>query len=207
MELLKNEIKINVIKINKMKIIKNLKMTNYYLQYKKGLVLLTFFLSTMQFFSQEKEPVLTPKNEIKIDVSDIVFIRALDISYERYSSSNFTYGMSVLWVMENNDFYEKFAATPFLRYYFFNKEDFGVKGFFVEAFSKFAFGEYSDSFLFAGEKENYFDVGLGFSVGNKWVSSKGFTAEISFGVGRNLKLNDASPEMVFRGGLSIGYLF
>lgn len=174
--------------------------------FKKSLFFL-FLLITMQIFSQENQQESRAKNEIKIDVSDIVFFSALEISYERFNSSDMTYGVAFLWNINNDDFYENFAITPFFRYYFFNKEDFGVKGFFVEAFSKFASGEYSESLFFSDDKESYFDVGLGFSIGNKWVSSKGFTAELSIGSGRNLKLSNTSPDFVFRGGFSIGYMF
>ncbi len=174
--------------------------------FKKGLFFL-FLLITIQIFSQENIEDSRAKNEIKIDVSELVFFSALDISYERFNKSDMTYGVSFLWNFKNDDFYEKIAVTSFFRYYFFNKEDFGVKGFFVEAFSKFASGTYSESLFFSDDEENYFDVGLGFSVGNKWVSSKGFTAELSLGSGRNLKLDNASPDFVFRGGFSIGYMF
>ena len=92
--------------------------------------------------------------------------------------------------------------------YFFNKEDYGAKGLFVEVFSKFASGEdYDDVFNNGDEKVDYFDAALGLSIGKKWVNRRGFMLEISLGGGRNIGLDDNSPDFTFRGGVSLGYRF
>lgn len=175
-------------------------------------IILLFF--QLQSFSQENEnkTQLLKNHEIKIDALDLVFFSALEATYEHVSDTNNSYGISAFVnFKDTSGYYEKFAIVPFYRFYFFNKEDFGAKGFFVEAFSKFASGDSRrliDPLLLTDMEEiNYFDVALGFSLGKKWVNSKGFTFEFSLGVGRNLGLDDNSPEFAFRGGFSLGYQF
>ena len=127
---------------------------------------------------------------------------------------------------------DKFSLTPFYRFYFFNKKDFGGSGFFSEIFSKFGFGKHDVEYYnynpnndgpgidyWEVVEEDYFDIALGAAIGNKWINKKGWTFEISFGVGRFLlnstkenssigrDVNSLKPEAVIRGGLSIGKRF
>ena len=150
------------------------------------------------------------KNEIRLDVFDAAFFSALDVSYERVDDNAIGYGASLFVnLRDSNDggYYEKFAFTPFFRFYFFNKEDYGAKGLFVEVFSKFASGEDFVFFDDTEEEVDYFDAALGLSIGKKWVNRRGFMLEISLGGGRNIGLDDNSPEFTFRGGISLGYRF
>ncbi len=181
--------------------------------YFKLLMLLFFLVCQSQLFSQEKNDDFSSlkKHEIKIDAFDLAFLSTLDVTYERVSANSMSYGLSVFFnFKEQGGYTENFAVTPFFRFYFLNKEDFGSKGFFVEIFSKFASGNniFLDSlFNFEVEDKKYFDAALGFSIGKKWVNKKGFTFEISLGGGRNLGLDENSPEFLFRGGFSLGYQF
>jgi hypothetical protein len=119
--------------------------------------------------------------------------------------------------------------TPFYRFYFFNKRDYGGAGFFAEIFTKFSSGKHdveyynfsdnSGSDYIRVEEENFFDIAPGASIGQKWINKKGWTFEISAGVGRfllNKDENDSStgqeifsnrPEALVRGGFSIGRRF
>ena len=131
-----------------------------------------------------------------------------------------------------NKWINKFSLTPFYRFYFFNKRDFGGSGFFTEVFSKFSFGKHDVEYYnynpdvnspgidyWETIEENYFDIALGAAIGNKWINKKGWTFEISLGVGRFLlnpsednstigrEVNSFKPEAVIRGGLSIGKRF
>lgn len=145
-------------------------------------------------------------NEIRLDVFDAAFFSALDVSYERVNDSAIGYGVSIFANLRDTEdnvaYYEKFAVTPFFRFYFFNKQDFGAKGLYAEVFSKFASGDNPDNL-----NEDYFDAALGLSIGQKWVNKRGFMLEISFGGGRNIGLDDNSPDLTFRGGISLGYRF
>ena len=52
------------------------------------------------------------------------------------------------------------------------------------------------------------DFALGFGLGAKWVTKKGFIFEINGGVGRNLfNSSDTDFEIVGRGGITLGYRF
>lgn len=150
------------------------------------------------------------KNEIRLDVFDAAFFSALDLTYERVSDSAIGYGASLFVNFRDTDdggYYEKFAITPFVRFYFFNNEDYGAKGLFAEVFTKFASGEDFEVFNNTEEEIDYFDAAVGLSIGQKWVNKRGFMLEISLGGGRNLGLDDNSPDFTFRGGISLGYRF
>lgn len=56
--------------------------------------------------------------------------------------------------------------------------------------------------------EDWNKVGIGFAIGQKWVSRNGFVFELSVGGGRYLGSDDdEAPEGFFRGGVSVGYRF
>ena len=57
-------------------------------------------------------------------------------------------------------------------------------------------------------EENFFDIAPGAAIGQKWINKKGWTFEISGGVGRFLLNKDEiRPELLLRGGFSIGKRF
>ncbi|AXG69364.1 hypothetical protein KORDIASMS9_01584 [Kordia sp. SMS9] len=150
------------------------------------------------------------QHEIRLDVFDAAFFSAIDLSYERVSDTDFGYGASLFLNFRDSDdgYYEKFAFTPFFRFYFLNREDYGAKGLFAEAFVKVASGEdYDNIFDLDDEDRDYFDAAIGLSIGQKWVNRRGFILEISLGGGRNIGLDEDSPEFTFRGGISLGYRF
>ena len=170
------------------------------------------------------------KNEIKIDVLDILFQPALSISYERIIDSYSSFGGDVFINFNNNalefNWSDRFSISPFYRFYFLNKKDFGGAGFFAELFSKFSFGEHTVEYLYDDHielsEESTFDIAFGIGVGKKWINKKGITFEIMVGVGRFLLLEsttedlpfgadevyyDSRPEGTFKGGISIGKRF
>ena len=152
------------------------------------------------------------QNELKIDFLDLLIFPALTVGYEKTNDSSSGFGATLFLNLGSNnddgiDWNDKFVITPYYRFYFSKSEDFGSKGFFAEAFSKFAFGE--------ARMENYFDIAPGLAVGSKWINRKGFTFEILFGLGRNLLYDDEDNNgnnggrstVVVRGGFSIGKRF
>lgn len=56
------------------------------------------------------------------------------------------------------------------------------------------------------EDESFTDFALGFGIGGKLISSGGFKADFSGGIGRNL-LNDNSPTIVGQVMVNLGYRF
>ena len=171
------------------------------------------------------------KNEIKIDLLDILFQPALSISYERIIDSYSSFGGDVFINFNNNalefNWSDRFSISPFYRFYFLNKKDFGGAGFFAELFSKFSFGEHTVEYLYDDyielSEESTFDIAFGIGVGKKWINKKGITFEIMLGIGRYLLgetgrsedmplgvdevIYDNRPEVTFKGGLSIGKRF
>ena len=120
---------------------------------------------------------------------------------------------------DNESADEDFVVAGFYRQYFFNKKDYGARGFFAEGILQFATGEslsFNDDLVIVNglpveETENWSQVGIGFALGQKWVSRNGFVLEISLGAGRYFGDNDDEnfdiPEAFFRGGFSVGYRF
>lgn len=183
-------------------------MKNYYYLKAKSGILILLLLIGFQAVAQDDDSNPMPKNEIRLDAFDAAFLSALDVSYERVEDLDIGYGVSVFANFRDHDGYnEKFAITPFFRFYFFNKQDFGARGLFAEVFSKFASGEHFENRGDQDVEVDYFDAALGLAIGKKWVNKRGFMLEISAGGGRNLGLDNNSPEFIFRGGISIGYRF
>ena len=103
--------------------------------------------------------------------------------------------------------------SPYYRFYFLNKTDFGGEGYFAEVFVKFSNVHYNidttnyiwldvdedgdginDYGYFDGnysetEKKSW-DIAPGVGIGRKWVNKKGWTFEFMFGVGRYLFSNN-----------------
>lgn len=157
------------------------------------------------------------KHEFKIDVLESLAVPALDVSYEYILSKYSGVGASVNINLDNDDFdfNQQYAITGFYRQYFFNKEDYGARGFFAEGLFQYAGGDSDTIFdfndtgdLISQSSDTWNKFGVGVSVGQKWVSRNGFVIELSLGGGRYLGNNDnLSPEGFFRGGLSFGYRF
>ena len=170
------------------------------------------------------------RNELKLDLIDILSLPAFDITYERIKDPYSSFGVSLFLNVGDNDsasrnWTDKFSLTPFYRFYFFNKKDYGGAGFFAEVFTKFSSGKHDiDYYNFSPGvegywetvEENFFDIAPGAAIGQKWVNKKGWTFQISGGVGRFLinkdennqelgrEVDSLRPEFLLRGGFSIG---
>ena len=84
-------------------------------------------------------------NELKLDILDILSQPALQITYEKINDPYSSFGADIFLNFNDTNasgsWSDKLALTPFYRFYFFDKRDFGGSGFFTEVFSKFSFGE------------------------------------------------------------------
>ena len=72
-------------------------------------------------------------NEIKLDLIDIIAYPAFDITYEKIKNPYNSFGASLFINFsseQNSDWVDKFSLTPYYRFYFFNKKDYGGAGFF-----------------------------------------------------------------------------
>ena len=86
-------------------------------------------------------------NELKLDLIDIIALPAFDITYERIKDPYSSFGASLFLNVSDNDsgninWTDKVSITPFYRFYFFNKRDYGGVGVFAEIFTKFSFGKH-----------------------------------------------------------------
>ena len=159
-------------------------------------------------FSQEKEPIDFKRNELKGNALFLV-LGAVELTYERLITDDSGLGVSLFFISED-EFESSFSLTPYYRAYFGKKP---AAGFFVEGFSMINTGISNTSYrsdnngnLIIIDRDRFTDFALGFGLGSKWVHKRGFTFEINAGIGRNL-FSDESPEVVPRGGITLGYRF
>jgi len=184
----------------------------------KKTITIILLLVTFTCFSQEEESK-KKSNEVKLNVFNALIFKSLDLTYEYLINDESAVGIS-FFVNLNDDYSdgptynEEFAITPYYRHFFSRKY---AMGFFIEAFGMYNKQEldeyyYYDDYYFEepditpGATNNF---ALGFSLGGKFVSSKGFIFEFFGGIGRNLfTSNDLSnTEFVPRLGISLGYRF
>lgn len=176
---------------------------------KKLLIFLVLTTISYTSFAQNE----TDPNELKINMSNLIGFKWLDVGYERIlneeSSLGFSTVISLDHTVESIDENRFFSITPYYRHFFSNKY---AQGFFVEAFTMIHTGEqdfYNDSddiydpnYSSYNEKK-FTDLAVGISAGAKWVTTRGFVAEIYLGIGRDM-FNQSDVEVVGRGGVSIG---
>jgi hypothetical protein len=172
--------------------------------------LIALCLSSSFFgYSQDKELPLLEKNELKANVFLFV-LSPIEITYERILTEDSGLGVSTYFI-KKGDADINFSLTPYYRAYFGKKR---AAGFFVEGFGMLNSGNtggyseynYNNNSYYDVKGTDFTDFALGFSLGAKWVHKKKFIFEISGGIGRNL-LNNNSPEVVGRGGISLGYRY
>ncbi len=150
---------------------------------------------TVFTFGYSQEKVDFPKNEIKGNALMLV-AGTFEITYERLLNEESGFGVS-LFVPYDNDIDTNFSISPYYRFYFGEKP---AAGFFAEGFGML--NSYENGV------ENRTDFALGFGLGAKWVTKKGFVFEINTGIGRNLfNSSNTYHEFVGRGGITLGYQF
>lgn len=178
---------------------------------KSLLVICIIFIGTFISTAQDNDGI-QPRNEIKTNVSNLIALSFADVAYERLLNEESSVGIAILINVNQSsdsdilDAYREFSITPYYRQYFSRSY---AKGFFVEGFGMYNTG--NDYIFFEGAQQatdrNYADFALGVSIGGKFVTRRGFMVEVYGGLGRNLLNADFSPEIVGRGGVSLGYRF
>ena len=151
------------------------------------------------------------KHEVRLNALDLILHPALHVYYERIVDASNGYGVSVFANFGDNEAtYQNFAVTPYYRFYFLNRKDFGASGLFVEVFSSFAsvnFDEYHYDNSIRSDDEFQFSMGVG--LGKKWVNRNGFSFEVFAGFGRYMTKSDSdhAPDGHGRLALAIGKRF
>lgn len=162
------------------------------------------------------------KNEVSLNVFNIVIAGAFDARYERILSENTSLGFDVfVKFIEDDDeddfdtseiYSKEFSFTGRFKYFFGDRT---AWGFYTQGFLMASSGMYDNDdgyydgasgiYYEEGEQE-YFDVALGFGVGGKFVSKDGFFTDLSIGLGRNF-FNSESPEIVALLNVDLGFRF
>jgi hypothetical protein len=136
------------------------------------------------------------KNEIRINALSFLVEEDLNIFYERILSKASSLGLS-MFINAGNETdltHRKFAINPYYRFYFYNSKEYGARGFFGEVFSSFA----------SVENESL-QVSLGLTIGQKWVTTDGFSFELFVGTARYITETDL--EIHAPVGIAIGKRF
>ena len=147
------------------------------------------------------------EHEIRLNSLDLVVHPALHVYYERIVNESNGYGVSLFANFGDDDTtYQELVLTPYYRFYFLNRKDFGASGMFVEVFSSFASANFQryDRRL---KDEGGFQFSMGIAFGKKWVNRNGFSFEVFAGVGRYFSNKDGIPDAHGRFGLAIGKRF
>ncbi|MCO4821409.1 MAG: DUF3575 domain-containing protein [Flavobacteriaceae bacterium] len=182
---------------------------------KTSFLFLLLIVSISTLNAQEKNTDIKNKqNELYINMTNLIGYKWLDIGYERILNEESSIGIGTLFSLDKDnqdlDSYRTFSITPYYRHFFSKKY---ARGFFIEGFAMVNSGE-NEYYTFDNitldasyEEYTYTDLAIGISAGGKFVSKRGFLAEIYLGVGRNLLGNNIDSEIVGRGGIAIGFQF
>ncbi|NNJ88411.1 MAG: DUF3575 domain-containing protein [Eudoraea sp.] len=155
------------------------------------------------------------KHELKLNATNLIIFSYLDGAYEYLISEESSFGVNLLFSLSDDEIFEEyrtFSITPYYRQYFSKKY---AKGFFVEGFGMLNSGDafYGLATFDANgnvsytNEGSYTDFALGISAGGKFVTPRGFVVDLYLGIGRNFLNTDYAPELVGRGGLTLGYRF
>lgn len=181
---------------------------------KKALLIFILLVSISNIQAQDDTTEISNKqNELKINMTNLIGFKWLDIGYERILNEESSVGVGTLISLDKDidglDDYRTFSITPYYRHFFSKKY---ARGFFIEGFAMLHSGEdefyeYNElTFEGSYNDETYTDLAIGISTGAKFVTKRGFIAEIYLGIGRDL-LGNSDIEIVGRGGIAIGFQF
>jgi hypothetical protein len=156
--------------------------------------------------AQEDTPEYSGDNELKINAAYLLGGFA-EITLERILSEDSGIGLTVGFALDKNIDY-RFGVIPHYRLYFGKKR---AAGFFAEGnaafYSECAFCSASDFSPSTYDSSTEFGAGLGLALGGKFITKKGWTAELFLGIGRNFVNNDVLNDVYPRTGLLIGKRF
>lgn len=176
---------------------------------KKIILFFSLFMGGI-FFAQVNTEIENPefpqdiqkKYELKINALTLLVAKWIDVSYESLINEESSFGVSVALNTDSTETDLKYSLTPYYRRYFSNKF---ARGFFVEGFGMLFSAKDTDLFGY-GSQEFKTGVAMGISVGGKFISKRGFSAELLLGVGRNFS-DSTYNEGIGRIGISVGHRF
>jgi hypothetical protein len=192
----------------------------------KRKLLLFIFLSVHLLQAQEQEQtvkndnsILNKKNEVRLDIGQLIFHSRLQLAYERFLNKDFSTGISVIYFGDNSgntvfydsDFDRKIKIEPFVRYSISKSTD---RFFYVESYFSLQNGNFSDIRRFSdGEyafyektKSEFTNVAAGVAIGYKFYVKKHFCMDFNFGVS-SFVYDKTNTEPIPKFGINAGYRF
>lgn len=184
---------------------------------KKLFCLFVLFFTGLMCAQETTTPAFS-KNELKVNAL-FLMIGAGEFTYERLINEESGFGICSLITYDQNELDRKFELTPFYHFYFGKKP---AAGFFVEGFgmlnttrnqnevTEYIYNQYGYyTSVTTSNPINKTDFAVGFGIGGKWITKRGFIFEISSGLGRNLGASSKNSDDRFVGrfGITAGYRF
>jgi len=160
---------------------------------KNYLTLLLFSVGLITSQAQE----LADK-EYRLNVFELVSGPALGLSYEKFWSSQSSYGVYTFINLNDDSIRdENFEIAPYVRFYFKETEYLYGKSLFLEIFTAYVSGDTYDDYIYSpnGEDNKFNRFALGALVGKKWVNKSNITYETGIGVGRYLSGDSVYPRL------------
>ncbi|SFU58499.1 hypothetical protein SAMN05216480_108130 [Pustulibacterium marinum] len=195
----------------------------------KKIVLSLLMLASFLGNAQEVEEPSGSKNEISINLLDLVVAGTLDVGYERFLGSNQSVSLDVS-LFDTFGYYdvgyidETTGVSARIAYnlYFSKKREYA--GFYFFPMAKIRTGSITSDwdyyYVYDYENDVYEDYNyqekydingfaLGFGVGNKWVLKDTFSLDVFANISRTLGGYDDEyiDAVEFRAGVSFGYRF
>ncbi|MQP52289.1 MULTISPECIES: hypothetical protein [unclassified Flavobacterium] len=192
---------------------------------KKISVIFCLFLSSISFSQTNLDtiasPILTKKNEVKLDVLNLISNGRLGITYERFLNNDFSVGITGMFLNKSSkkDNFSTddtrtlidYQIIPYVRYALSKS---AVNLYYLEAFTSINGGQYKElvtlnngvaDYVVTSVKE-YNDLAIGASAGYKFYIKESFVVDITIGMGKNL-FHAESPKDISRLGINLGYRF
>ena len=166
---------------------------------KRTILLFLLSLTTIVVAQESKETEnIVKNNELKLNAGYLLAGGFFETSYERILNEESAIGLSLGYAFDKSIDYE-FSVVPYYRLYFGKKR---AAGFFMEANGAFYSEESEDN-----NDMNEIGLGVGFSIGGKFITKSGWIFELLGGGGRNFINKDKITEAYARIGLIIGKRF
>jgi hypothetical protein len=160
------------------------------------------------FFSYAQD---FPKNEIKYNILNTMFVASVELGYERFVDNNQSIDLDIL-INDRFNYQSESGSRKFntnavkLGYNYYFGENHAGSGLYANPFVKYRFGDFTEDNQQPVDM-NSFIIGIG--AGYKWNNSDKFVFGPYATIGRNFGKASAErfQSVDFNAGISIGYRF